>query len=126
MRTAAMVLGIIGGVFGILAGLLAMVVGGAGAALNAEGGGTVTGLGFAAVFIAVAAIVGAALANKSPMASWILLLLTGIAGFIAVSAFWIISGILLLVGALLEFIARKDVKTESAAVEPPISGSHSA
>jgi len=82
----------------------------------------VIGLGFAAVFIAVAAIVGGALANKSPKASWILLLVTGIIGFIAISYLWIISGILLLVGAIFEFIARKEVKVVSSAAESPASG----
>ncbi|MHB9052875.1 MAG: DUF4064 domain-containing protein [Thermoleophilia bacterium] len=116
MRTTAMVLGIIGGVFGILFSLLAMVIGGAGAALNAEGGGTVTGLGFVAFFLAVAAIVGGALANKSPRASWIILLATGILGFIAISAFWILPGVLLIAAGIFELFARKDKKAA-----PPVN-----
>lgn len=115
MRTAAMVLGIIGGVFGILFSLLAMMIGGAGAAFNAEDSGMVMGLGFAAFFIAVAAIVGGALANKIPKASWIILLVTGILGFIAISAFWILPGILLIAGAIFEFFARMDKKMSAQA-----------
>lgn len=113
MRTTAMVLGIVGGVFGIIFSLLAMLIGGAGAALNAEGGGTVTVLGFVAFFLAVAAIVGGALANKSPKASWIILLITGAIGFIAISAFWILPGILLIAAAIFEFVARSNQEASS-------------
>ena len=104
--TAALVLGIIGGVFGIVAALLAMAVGGIGSAVGAEGGDTVIGLGFAAVFIGTAAIVGGALARSRPKVAFWLLLATGIGGFIAVSAAWLISGPLLLVGA---FLARTGI-----------------
>lgn len=69
-QTAALVLGIIGGVFGILAALLATAVGGIGSAFGAEGGDTVIGLGFAAVFIASAAIVGGAPAKSRPMVAF--------------------------------------------------------
>lgn len=104
--TAALVLGIVGGCFGILAGLLAMVVGGVGTAFEAEGSGTVTGLGFAAIFIAVVGIVGGALAKSKPVAAAILQAIACVAGFIAVSAFWLISGPLLLGGAILAFLGR--------------------
>jgi hypothetical protein len=69
MRTASLVLGIIGGVFGIIAGLLAMTIGGAGAAFEAADSGTIVGLGFAAVFIGVVGIVGGALAPPLPQGS---------------------------------------------------------
>lgn len=100
-QTAALVLGIIGGVFGILAALIAMAVGGIGSAVGAEGGDTVIGLGFAAVFIASAAIVGGALAKSRPKAAFWLLLATGLSGFIAVSGAWLISGPLLIIAAML-------------------------
>lgn len=110
-QTAALVLGIIGGIFGIIAAFIAMFVGGLGAAFGAEGGETVVGLGFAAVFIGVAAIVGGAMAKSKPKAAFWLLLITGIGGFIAVSAAWLLSGPLLLIGALL---ARSGMKATSA------------
>jgi len=110
-QTAALVLGIVGGIFGIIAAFIAMVVGGLGAAFGADGGETVVGLGFAAVFIGVAAIVGGALAKSKPKAAFWLLLTTGIGGFIAVSAAWLLSGPLLLIGA---FLARSGAKREPA------------
>jgi hypothetical protein len=107
MRTSALVLGIIGGVFGIIAGLLAMMIGGAGAAFEAQDSGTVVGLGFSAVFIGVLGIVGGALAPRYPKAAAILQLISAVLGFIAVSLFWIFSGILLLIGAALAFFGRR-------------------
>ena len=107
MRTASLVLGIIGGVFGIIAGLLAMTIGGVGAAFEASDAGTITGLGFAAVFIGVLGIVGGAVAPRYPKAAANIQLISCVAGFIAVSLFWIFSGILLLIGAGLAFLGRK-------------------
>jgi hypothetical protein len=107
MRTASLVLGIIGGVFGIIAGLLAMLFGGASAAFEAKGAGTVVGLGIAAVFIGIVGIVGGSLALRYPRAAAILQLASGLFGFIAVSLFWIFSGILLIIGAALAFFGRE-------------------
>ena len=107
MRTASLVLGSIGGIFGIIAGILAMLIGGAGAAFEANDSGTVIGLGFAAVFIGVLGIVGGAVAPRYPKAAAIIQLISCVAGFIAVSLFWIFSGILLLIGAGLAFFGRK-------------------
>lgn len=104
MRTASLVLGIIGGVFGIIAGLLAMTIGGAGVVFDAEDAGLIVGLGFAAVFIAVIGIVGGALALRYPLAAAILQLIAAVLGFVAIYLFWIFSGILLFIGALLAFI----------------------
>ena len=106
MRTASLALGIIGGVFGIIAGLFAMTIGGVGAALEASDSGTVTVLGFAAVFIGVLGIVGGAVAPRYPKAAATMQLISCVAGFVAVSLFWIFSGILLLIGAGLAFLGR--------------------
>ena len=110
--TAAQVLGIIGGIIGIIAAFIAMFFGGLGAAFGADGGETVIGLGFAAVFIGVAGIVGGALAKSKPKAAFWLLLLTGIGGFVAISAAWLISGPLLLIGA---FLSRGGLKSAPVA-----------
>lgn len=101
MRTASLVFGIIGGVTGILAGLFALVVGGLGAAFEANDSGLVLGLGLGACLLGVCGIVGGALAPRYPIISAILQAGVGLMGFIAVSLFWVLSGILLLVGAIL-------------------------
>jgi len=106
MRTAAQVLGIVGGVFGIIFALIAMFVGGLGAALAEEGSGTLIGLGFVAILLAIAAIVGGALAKNHRMAAIILLLVPGVVGFVMISLAWILPGLLLIVGGLLEVFAK--------------------
>lgn len=105
--TTAMVLGIVGGVFGVLSALLALLVGGIAAGFEAEGGELVAGLGFAAIFIGVAGIVGGALAKSRPTWSAGLQLFACVAGFVAVSAAWLIAGPLLLLGAIFAFVGRR-------------------
>lgn len=107
MRTAAMVLGIVGGVVGIFASFLALIVGGVASAMHSSGGGEVVGLGYAAFFVSVVAIVGGALAAKKPVAASVVMFITCIAGFICISAAWLLSGPLLLIGAILALVGRK-------------------
>jgi hypothetical protein len=106
VRAAAKALGVVGGVFGIIFGIVALLVGGMGVAFAAEGGATVGALGFIAILLAIAAIVGGALANGHRLASTILLLVPGVIGFVCISVFWILPGILLIVGGALEILAR--------------------
>lgn len=114
MRTAALILGIIGGVLGIIAGIAAMMIGGIGVAFEAEGAGMIGGLGFFAIIFGIVGIVGGALANRSPKLSAILELAAGLLGFIAISMFWIPAGLCLIAGALLAFLGRKHQPPEVA------------
>lgn len=104
MRTASLVLGLVGGVLGIVAGFLALAVGGIGHV--AGQGNEVVWLGIAAIFLSVVAMIGGALALRYPRAAALLQLISGLAGFIAISWFWFFSGPLLLVGALLAWLGR--------------------
>jgi hypothetical protein len=115
MRIAALILGIVGGVFGIIAGIFAMTVGGIGAAFQAEGAGTITGLGFAAILLGVLGVAGGGLALRYPRAGTLLQLIAGLGGFIAVSAFWIPAGVCLLAGTLLAFLGRRPAGASPAA-----------
>ena len=45
-RTAEFVLGLIGGIFGIICAFIALLIGGMGAAFEAEGANTIIGLGW--------------------------------------------------------------------------------
>jgi hypothetical protein len=119
MQTASLVLGITGGVFGILAGLLAMMVGGIGSAFEAEGAGSIAGLGFAAILLGVLGIIGGALSHRSPGKASLLQALAGVFGFIAVSLFWVLAGVLLLVGALIAFLARNRTSGDQQSSSSP-------
>lgn len=107
MRTASLVLGIIGGVCGIIAGLLGMMFGGLGMATEQAGAGGITRRAFLAVFVAIMGIVGGAVALRYPKAAAILQLIACVVGFILAGLFWIFSGLLFLLGAALAFFGRR-------------------
>ena len=107
MRTASPVLGIIGAVFGIIAALLALTLGGIGAALEASGAGGIAARAFVAVLVGVLGIVGGALALRYPKVAAGLQLISAVVGLILIGLFWIFSAILLLLGALLAFLGRR-------------------
>jgi hypothetical protein len=119
MRSAALILGLIGGIIGLFAAGFAIVVGGIGTAVQANRAGTVVVLGFIALGLAVIGIVGGALAQTKPRAAALLMVVAGIAGFVAVSLFWIVAGVLLLIGALLAFLGRaKTLESRPVQVAP--------
>ncbi|MDI9617245.1 MAG: DUF4064 domain-containing protein [Methanothrix sp.] len=100
-RNAELALGIVGGLFGILTGIIVMFIGGIGGAVGAEGAETVTVLGFGAILFGITGIVGGALVTHNHRAGGALMLLSGILGFVTTSAFWIIAGLILIAGGIL-------------------------
>lgn len=117
MRIAALVIGIIGGLFGILASILALVIGGVSMTFATSGGGTVTTLGFVALFLSLVGFVGAGLAMAKPRAAAVILLVTGIGMIIAISLFGLIAAPLFFISALFAFLGRRKRPRGAAAVE---------
>ncbi|WP_448575635.1 hypothetical protein [Thermomicrobium sp.] len=107
MRIAGLVFGLLGGFLGVLAGLLALGIGGLGAAFSAEGTGMILGGGLGAIVIAACGLVGAVLALSRPGTSAVLQILAALAGLIAVSLFWIPSALLFALGALAAVLSRR-------------------
>jgi hypothetical protein len=108
MRIAALVLGIIGGIFGIMSARLAFLVGGMGDFFDAEGAETVVGLGWSALFFCLVGIVGAGLAMVRPLVAAVLMLISAIGVIVSISLFAVIAAPLFLVGALLAFLGRRE------------------
>jgi hypothetical protein len=101
MKTVAMILGITGGVTGIIIVLLTPAFFDAASGWDSSGGDIGTGRGLALLLIAGAGIIGGLLANKTRMASWIILFLAGLGGFrIASLQIWVIPGTFLLLGTV--------------------------
>jgi len=96
-RTAELVLGIIGGIFGMLAGIIAMGIGGIGGALGASGSSSIGGLGGACIAVSALSIVFAALINKNHKLMGWLIIACGILNFVFVSYFGILSGLLIMI-----------------------------
>lgn len=108
-RTAEFVLGLLGGIFGLFAAVFAMVIGGAAEGLqeagyDTTGGDTVIGLGWLALVLSVVAIVAASLVKSRTQISGWLLLVSGVGGFVAVSLFWLIPGVLIILSGLMALL----------------------
>jgi hypothetical protein len=114
MKIASLILGIIGGIIGLFAAGFALGIGAIGTATGAQGSDTVTGLGWAALALSVVGIVGGALALAKPRLAAVLMLIAGIGGFIAISLAYVVSGPLLIIGALLAFLGRAKRHPEAA------------
>lgn len=99
-RVGEMVLAIIGGIFGLISGIMGLAVGGAQKALGA-GGTNVAVNGTVAILFSILALVAAFyVSSKSRMAGW-MLVVSAIGGIVAVSAFYILPGILLMIAGLM-------------------------
>ncbi len=107
MRTGALVLGILGGIFGILSAVAALFIGGLGGAFEAEGSETIVGLGWSALFFCFLGLLGAALALAKPRAAAAIMLVAAIGITISISLFAVIAAPLLLIAAILAFLGRQ-------------------
>lgn len=107
MRVAALVIGVIGGVFGIIAAVFALTIGGIGSAVGAEGASTVSGLGWLALLFCVIGFLGAGLAMAKPRIGAALLIVSAIGVTISISYFAIASAPLFLIAGILAFWGRK-------------------
>jgi hypothetical protein len=106
MRVAALILGIVGGVFGIISGLLALGLGGFGSAFGAQGASTIVGLGWSALVFCFVGFLGAGLAMARPKFGGLLLLVAAVGFTISISWFAIVSGPLFFIAAIFAFFAR--------------------
>ncbi len=106
MRIGALVLGILGGVFGIISAIAALFIGGMGGAFEAEGAGTVTNLGWSALIFCFVGLLGGGLVLAKPKLGSGLLLVAAIGITISISLFAVVAAPLLLLAAILGFFGR--------------------
>jgi hypothetical protein len=112
-RTAEFVLGLIGGIFGVIFAFIVLMIGGMGAAFGAEGANTIIGLGWGAVGLSILGIVGSVMVRSKAKVGGIMMTIAAIGGFICISIFYLLPGVLLLIGGLMG-IFRKNKATVSA------------
>src|SRR5699024_10083859 len=108
MRTSSFVLELVGGMHGILAAILAIFIGGVCAAFAASDSDSIIGLGFSALLASVLGIVGAALVKGKPKVGSLLMFIAGIWGIISISAFYVVSGILLIIAAIIGLFIKNN------------------
>ncbi len=102
-RTAELVLGVIGGVFGILAAIFVINVGGLSETLGYSHYEFFYNRGGAGLLLGCIGIIGAAIVNRNNRIAGGLMLLSAVGGLLALGLFWSLSFILLLVAGLLAF-----------------------
>jgi hypothetical protein len=109
IRVGALVIAVIGGLFGIVAALIALSVGGIGKAFNATSydGQMIANLGWAAMGFCLLGFIGAGLTMAKPSLGGVLLLIAAVGFLFSVSWFAIITTPLFLLAAGLAFMARR-------------------
>lgn len=120
MKKAGGIIAIIAGVFGVLAAGATLLLGGLASAFEAEGSGTVVGLGWGGVAFSFAVIVlGAIVLGAKGRIPSILLILCSVLGAILGGTLVAVFMVLALIGGVLAVIGTKPVKAASPAPETP-------
>jgi hypothetical protein len=105
MRIAGGVIALIGSVFGVIAALITLSIGGVGAAFNAHDAGTVVALGYGGVFFSFVGIVlGAVATGVRRRLPGMLLVVCALAGAILGGTFVAVCMLLVLIGGILAWI----------------------
>lgn len=99
--TVEFILGLLGGVLGFFAGIAAIGVGAFGSAFSVQGASSIIGLGVGAVIFSIIGIVGAAIVKTNTKNAGYLMIISAIGGLICISAFYILSFILLIIGGVM-------------------------
>jgi hypothetical protein len=97
MRTGAIVIGIIAGLAALVSAVLALMVGGVGAAVEPEGASQVIGLGWSALGLSLLGLIGAALWIAKPQLATLIMATVGVAIVLSISIFAVIARPLFLV-----------------------------
>jgi len=120
VKKAGGIIAIIAGVFGVLAAGATLLLGGLASAFEAEGSGTVVGLGWGGVIFSFAVIVlGAIVLGAKGRVPAALLILSSILGSILGGTLVAIFMILALLGGVLAVVGTKSVKADITAPEIP-------
>jgi hypothetical protein len=90
MRTGAIVIGIIAGLAGLVSAVLALMVGGVGAAVEPEGASQLIGLGWSALGLSLLGLIGAALWIAKPQLAPLIMAAAGVAMVFSISMFAVI------------------------------------
>lgn len=106
-RTTEFVLGLLGGIFGFIGAIIALFIGGVDAALSSSGDSEIIGLGWAAIFLSILGIVGAVLVKGKPRAGGSLMVISAVGGVYAISLFYLLPFVLLIIAGLMGFRKNK-------------------
>jgi len=103
-KTTSFVLGLIGGIFGFISAILVLFIGGIATVL---GDSSTIGLGISAMLASIVGIIGASIVkHKNKISGWVMII-SAVWGIVSISAFYILPGLLLLLGGILALIKEK-------------------
>ena len=105
-RTMELVFGIIGGFFGLVGGIAAVMVGSFGQAFNFDGYSVIVISGVVAIIVSITGIIGAILVRNNRKLGGLLMILSGIIGFICIFMFYILGGFFLVLGGVLALVRK--------------------
>ena len=105
-RTGEMVLGIVGGVFGLLVAGFEWILGGLGRVFGASSAGMAIQLSTLTFFASTLGIIAAALVGMRPRLCGALMMLAAVLGLIGASMFYAIPAVLLGIGGLLAVVRK--------------------
>lgn len=120
MKKAGGIIGLVAGIFGVIAAVATLFFGGLGAAMEAEGAQTVVGLGWGGLAFSFATIVlGAVAMGARSMVPGILLIICAVAGAMLGGTIVAIAMVLALIGGVLATIgAKSQAKAATTPVKP--------
>ena len=99
--TVEFILGLIGGIIGFFASVAAIVIAGLASAFSMHGASNLIGLGFGATIFSIIGIIGAAIVKSKTKIAGYLMIISAIGGLICISAFYLLSFILLIIGGIM-------------------------
>jgi hypothetical protein len=110
MRVAGLIVGIIGGAFGLVCAIIFFFIGGLskGLGADAEIAGNILIISLIAIIASIIGIIGGALATKKSRVAAVMMGLSLLIGFVTLSFFYIIPGVMLFVGAVLAWFGKSD------------------
>lgn len=88
-----------------------LLFGRSGSALGVEEASLVLSLGLTTIYLSVIGFIGSAIVSQKPKIGGILMLLSGIGGFMAVSLAYIIAGPLLIIAGILALLRKPKVES---------------
>jgi len=83
-----------------------VMIGSFGEAFNAAGSSDIMIYGTIAIIVSITGVIGAVMVMNNPQSSDILMILSGIIGFICIFVFYILEGFFLVFGGLLSFLRK--------------------
>jgi hypothetical protein len=99
--TVEFILGLLGGIIGFFAGVAAIVIGSLGSAFAVNGASSIVGLGLLALVFSIIGIIGAAIVKSKTKTAGYLMIISAIGGLFCISAFYILSFILLIIAGVM-------------------------